>query len=611
VSIKKIALLSTTSLSFVFICLVAFGVLTQASIPPQIEPLMSQDSRFPVRATDLALQSGYQDTFFGNNQRGRALIAADFDLDGRVDFYIGNPGDRSFVVRNSLTATGDYRFQPVQTLLDSNHLAWGAVTGDFDDDGDYDLFVTNGANEGIGHDYMFRNEYMETGELKFSDVTQAAGVAGPVPPGKDRPIRTPSGNARLADYDQDGDVDIFVSTNHLSAIDRLFRIFRFGDWSYSFREIIFADLPGRNTLWRNDGNFHFTDVTDEAGLGRLKSVTRHSTWLDYDNDSDMDLYENNMGGKNVLWKNQLMETGKATFEDVTEQLASPRENLAYPLYSFVSATSDVNNDGWEDIIAFYHHKPGSAKKENGPYEAGHAIFINNQGEGFTNIADSSGINVGIPVSAGVMGCQVGDISGDGIPDILFGNGDPTKGTQSQLFISDISGDKLNYSNASSIIDFPAEQKSGVDYPPYPYRTHGSAFVDVDNDGDLEIAMLNGGPALKPDMVREPNRLFHLDIARGDYFKVRLTGDGKHISRDAIGTRLALNVTDKQGESRTLYRTLHGSSCFSAHNSFTVHYYIGNSISIDSLTITWPNGRKQILTDGLQANSSLLVNYDHV
>ena len=133
--------------------------------PIQLEPLVLKDSPYQTRAIDTALKTSFQDTFGGHHKRGRALLAADFDLDGRLDFYVGNPGDKSFILRNTPTSDGGYQFVYVQTLLEGD-LAWGGGTSDFDNDGDYDIFITCGANEGIGFDYMFRNDLIETGRWK-------------------------------------------------------------------------------------------------------------------------------------------------------------------------------------------------------------------------------------------------------------------------------------------------------------------------------------------------------------------------------------------------------------------------------------------------------------
>src|SRR5262249_22176881 len=155
------------------------------------------------------------------------------------------------------------------------------------------------------------------GKLTFTDVTDQAGIKGIVPPGQSDPIAVASGNAVVADYDRDGWDDVFVSV----AIT----------WDTQ------QTIAGRNVLWHNNHDGTFTDVTDAVGLGTTFEDSRDSTWLDIDNDGDLDLFENNWQGYNHLWKNQLVETGTATFVDVTADFSPPGEDLSYPFNAFVSA----------------------------------------------------------------------------------------------------------------------------------------------------------------------------------------------------------------------------------------------------------------------------------
>ena len=559
---------------------------------PVVSAHSSNRGMAAVRAADIGLKTNFQDHYFGHFKRGRALVAADFDLDGRTDFFIGNPGDESMILRNVPGIEGKPRFVGAQVLL-TDELAWGAVAFDYDNDGDYDLFVTIGGNEGVGFNHLFKNLWLESGrtKLSFEDVTDAAGVSGPIPPGESNAIAVANADALVADYDRDGWEDIFVNVGIV------------GDSP--------PEIKGRNILWHNNGDGTFTDVTDRVGLTTMRN-TRISTFFDMDNDGDMDLYETNWQGDNVLWRNRLVEDGVATFEDVTALFSPAGENLACPTDSFDSVAADFDNDGWEDLLVFMrlgsHIRPHSRPATNCPYSDGHVLFHNLGGTGFQNVAASAGINDPWIGDSGVMGCQVGDVTGDGTPDVYIGNGDPPGGNNDQFFIADSDvGAPIHFVNQTSLIDFAAPQAPGVTYPPYPYRTHGTVFVDVDNDGSLEIAVAEGGPASWPDDVQEPNRLFKItQPTPPNWLKVRPVGNGITTAKDAVGARFALTVSRSSGAPWTIHRTLFAGSCFSAQNGFEVHFGLGDADTIKQLSITWPDGSVQIITSGLAIDTSAVV-----
>jgi hypothetical protein len=560
----------------------AFGANGPAHATPR-----QPSSVLGIRVTDIGLKTKFQDGFFGHLKRGRTLVAADFDMDGRIDFWEGNPGQESFVMHNVAGPRGQTRFEAVDVLLTGN-LAGGGVAIDYDNDGDPDIFETEGSGEGIGFNHLFRNNWKETGQLTFTDVTQQAGVSGPVPPGETDPIPVATVNAVSGDYDNDGWIDLFCSVAIV--------------WDSP------PQIKGRNILWHNNHDGTFSDATDQVGLGSSFTETRDSTWIDIDNDGDLDLFQNNWQDYNILWRNRLVEDGVATFEDVTALFSPPGENLAYPYESFVSAAADFNNDGWQDLMVFTRSVPPYGPEPGSPYPEGHALFLNTGGTGFVNVAQAAGLNNPFQEVLGVMGCQLGDVSGDGMPDIYIGNGGVDAGTVDQFYLSDsLPGAYPHFTDATSLTDFKApEGNNGLTYPPYPYRTHGTDFVDIDGDGQLEMAVANGGAAISPDTVEEPNRMFQFrQTVTPNWFKVQAVGNGATVSKDAIGARMTLTVSKNGGTPWAVHRTIFGGSCFSGQNPLEQHFGLGRADTIESLEIAWPDGTVQTLT-GLSINSAIVV-----
>jgi hypothetical protein len=580
------------------ISLLVLGVPARAESGRPADRQAGTSAWWTARSSDIGLKTGFQDIRFGHLQRGRALVAADFDLDGRVDFYSGNPGDESYVLHNLPGPGGIPHFEVVQTLL-VGELAFCAAVFDYDNDGDPDIFVGEGGVEGIGFAHLFKNGWMESGQqnLSFEDVTHEAGVAGPIPPGHESPMPVSAMGVVAADYDRDGWTDVFVSVN--------------------IADQTLPPLKGRNILWHNNGNGTFTDVTDAMGLGVTRESTRFSTWIDYDNDGDPDLYENDFDGYTHMWQNRLGEAGQAQFVDVTQQLSPPGQNLACPFQSFASAAADFNNDGWQDLAVFMRWHIG--EPPDCPYPYGHAVFMNLNGRGFVNVSLPSGIDDPFVYRKGVMGCQAGDVNGDGSPDVYIGNGAPmdrhTKlgGQYDQLFLSTQSPGRLpEFANATPLIDYPAPRGEGIRYPPYPYRTHGTVFTDVDGDGTQEIVVAEGGPAALGDFNQEPDRMFKLVWNPAPkWFIVRAIGDGQTVSTDAIGTRFAVTAKRPDGGTFTVHGTLFGGNCFSAGSGPDVYFGLSNADRILSLEIDWPDGTVETRTDGLIIDSRLVVERGHM
>ena len=616
---------SSLSPSLLLYCFLSVAIVNGTCMTSSAQggssPKTSGAAPISVVFTDIALESGFQDRL----SHGRALVGGDFNGDGRLDFFLGNPGDptvsddESFILWNDgIDGNGNLMLRKGQ-VLGKGEIFFTGSTVDYDNDGDKDLFVGIGGQEGIGLDYLFRND----GGV-FVDVSETAQIRGPKDAnGQWVPTATSSGT--WADYDNDGDLDLFVASRQLNA--------------YSLN--LPDGLGWRNTLFRNNGDGTFTDVTATAGVGgTLSSMT--AAWADYDNDGWLDLYVPHWGIGVVpagfqLYKNN--HDGTFTELNIDETTLNFGDRAIW-----AASAADFNNDGWEDIMSWARGQPGD--------HSSHALLINHGNWTFTNEAVSAGL---VPQGAVplVMGCQVEDYDNDGDLDLVMANGSPSAGQRDNLWMNNYADTGLlTFQDVSSLIDYPAppdptckapkikpsklfanqawfidsvnmlvnmpagmdscdnpvrkeEVAAGQDLcnPPYPYRGHGVVFYDYDGDGDVDMFMSKGGTRITIDSV-EPNRLFRNDGGNANnWLYLDLTGVVSN--KDAIGAKVKLTSSKGGANSRVQYRDLQAGSGFSAGGPHIMHFGLGQDDLIDELNISWPSGVSTVMPS-VAVNQTLQV-----
>ncbi len=427
-------------------------------------------------------------------------------------------------------------------------LGKGIAFADINNDGYMDLYVSNkgGANKLL----------LNNGDGTFKDITATAGA------GIDHPGFTMG--SVFGDYDNDGLIDLYLATGGQYEVEA-------------------------NRLFKNLGNGKFAEVTDKAGVG-LKEFTYSASFGDYDNDGNLDLYCANygVGAKNVLYRNN----GDGTFSDVTD-IAGVGDRS----WSWMGVWADVNGDNLPDLYVV-----------NGRYPAGepNKLYLNNGNGTFTDISKKAGVddpNWGLgatfadidnngtldlfvsnyvgpnrlflndgkgnfaDVSSRIKGSHegwgkgptFGDIDHDGDLDLYEGDCK----LANQLYLNDGKGNFVNVADSQPVLKCET------------VRTKGTAFADIDNDGDLDLYVVNWGA---------PNKLYKNTQDDKNFLKVKLTGTVSN--HDAFGTKV--KVFEQGQDKLVALRELRSANGFCAQEPQVLHFGLSAAKSYDVLAV-FPSG----------------------
>lgn len=500
-------------------------------------------------------------------------------------------------------------FQALQNPEVEDILPSGAAAGDYDNDGDIDLFIVRGDN---GPNLLYRN----TGNLVFEEVAAEAGVAFTKSAVENYRHSSPA----FADLDGDNDLDLLV-----------------------------PGLDGDPTLvFASNGDGTFTDVSSGSGLDRMLAETNMSPALgDYDRDGDLDLMLGHWGlvwdlvgapeDAEHLWRNDSDSTG-IRFTSVNEASGIAPSILVNrdPLVTnrsfdntFTPTFARINDDALPDILVVADFNSTQ-------------VYINNGDGTFSNVTDYDVI-----IDGNGMGSAVGDFDGDGDLD-WFVSSIRAVGEGVPSHLSRV-GNRLYRNDEGTFVDITAE--AGVADGGWGW---GSCFMDFENDGDLDIYHTNGwqdwdefGPFIT-DKSRafvsngdgtftesaeelglddsEQGRgivcadfdndgdtdilLLHMHAdnaatlwmnqATNNWLGVRLRGEAPNTQ--AVGARIVASIA---GEDHLREVTL--GSNFASHNPTDQLFGLGSMTQVDTLTVEWPDGETTVM-QALAANQELVIDH---
>jgi len=485
-------------------------------------------------------------------------VMDDFDGDGLLDLVTStwDPCDGLEAFRND--GRGGFEEVTEEWGLGGQLGALNLVHGDFDGDGRLDLLALRGG--WLGDDGRIRNSLLANhlgdadpgdaaldgdsgGGGRFLDVTAAAGLAYPA---------YPTQTAAWADYDGDGDLDLYVGNE--SSTGRVY------SWQL-------ARDPGRafpSQLFHNHGDGTFTDVARSAGATNDR-FTKGVAWGDYDDDGDPDLYLSNLGANRLYRNDGAGDDGRPRFTDVAPELGVTGPGSA----SFATWFFDYDNDG--DLDLFVADYGARVRRVSASYlglgeagEPGHPVLYRNDGGRFTDVSRQLGfVRPLLP-----MGANYGDLDGDGWLDLVLGTGVPDL----EALMPDVA---YRNDGGRRFVDVTFAGGFG-----HLQKGHGVAFGDLDNDGDQDLLHQMGG-AFPADGFA--NALYENPTRGRRWLTLRLRG--RHANRFGIGARIEVTVGEGEGR-RAIHRRVGSGGSFGG-SSLQQEIGLGNAREIVSVTVRWP------------------------
>ena len=527
---------------------------------------------FRARFTDVGAAAGLtRPTVYGSVDNPRYIIEAigcgaaflDYDNDGWLDIFLLNgrtlegvpEGASNRLYRNNRDGT----FTDVTAEAGLVRHGWSSAVcvGDYNNSGFDDLFVTY-----WGQNVLYRNN----GDGTFTDVTTEAGLSRPE-------VRWGSG-CTFVDYDRDGYLDLFVANYLEFDFDAVPLPGESSVCVWQGVPVICGPrgLPhGRHLLYRNNGDGTFTDVTERAGIASAtETYGLTAVAADFDNDGWQDIYVAGDSSPSLLFRNnhdgtfseEALERGCAVSEDGAEQAGMG------------VGVGDYDLDGSLDIFKTHF------------FDDTHVLY-RNDGSGFY---EDRTLRAGLGYETRYVGWGAGmaDFDNNGRPDIFLVTGsvypqvaetyDRYPSATPRVLFRNLGGGRFE-----GLVDEAGPELGAA------HCSRGCAFGDFDNDGDVDILIVN---------LNEPPTLLRTDVAEGgNWLKVKLIGTQSN--RSAIGA----TVIAGYGGRRQAQAVTSQSSFHSASDS-RLHFGLDAAKTAD-IEVRWPSGKSETL-EGVQANALVRV-----
>jgi hypothetical protein len=528
---------------------------------------------WPVTFTDVATQAGLvHPTMYGGVERKRFIIETngsgvalvDVDNDGRLDALVlsgtrledGERKDAEFPADAAPTNRlyrnlGNGRFEEITERAGLRRTGWasGVCAGDYDNDGWTDLFLTY-----FGQNVLYRN----AGGGRFEDATRDAGLF------RDG-VRWGSG-CTFVDVDRDGRLDLFVA-NYLrfdlktapepgSAVNCT--------WKGIPVNCGPKGLPtDTNLLYRNEGGGRFSDVSEPSGIARVTGrYPMTAVAVDMNGDAWTDIYVASDSTAAILYRNNK----DGTFTDVAVESGTAYNDQGAAQAGMGLAVGDYNNDGRLDLVKTHF-------ADDIP-----SLYRNLDRGLFEDAATAAGLNVQNRYVE--WGAGLADFDNDGLTDLLYVTGSVYPEIERSLPQYPHRGPRIVFRNTdgSRFEDVTGASGEGATTP---HSSRGAAFGDVDNDGDIDVLIMN---------MNEPPSLLRNDY-HGPNGWLQVGLEGRRSNRSAIGATVTVTAAGRRQA-----RVVLSQSSYYSHDDLRLHFGIGSASRVESIEVRWPDGQVQRLAD---------------